>query len=85
MSPKGDTQLAKIGKWLMSDVPKTKLAIVTASVAVVCSVFGIKSVAEKINGIAEWIDRQIDHGKMRESIGNGIETIANIAAWELVL
>lgn len=69
----------------MSDVPKTKLAIVAASVAVVCSVFGIKSVAEKINGIAEWIDQKIDHGKMRESIGNGVEAVANIAAWELVL
>ena len=85
MSPKGDTRLAKIGKYLMSDVPKSKLAIITASVAVVCAVFKIKFVEEKISGIAEWLDQNIPHGKWREATGNAFQIVGTIAGWELVL
>lgn len=85
MAPKWDTEIAKIGKWLMSDMPKSKFVVLCASIAVVCGVFEIPWIAKPISEFANWLDQNINHGKWREATGNAVELVSIAASWELVL
>jgi hypothetical protein len=69
----------------MSDVPKTKIAILTASIAVVCVAFGYKPIANQINSVAEWADQSVDNGAWREGGAKAIGLVAIAASWELML